>query len=114
MVIGTKALGVGELHQAHPAGLTPVGAVVGPGDVGIVVGDVLAGCRPGPGGEVVVMYLEDLPGHFDGGGDDETDGAELELHQGAIFDGEMVDGAVREGADEVEIADNGPWFGTRR
>jgi hypothetical protein len=40
--------------------------------------------------------------------------AEAEVHERAVLLGELVDGAVREGADEVEVADEWPRPRTRR
>lgn len=101
-----------ELRRAHLAGLAPVGPVGGPGDVGVVVGGVLAGCGLGAGGEAEVHGLEDLLGGVDGGAYDDGDGAEAEMHDGAVAAGEFVDGAVGEGAHQVEVADDRPTGGT--
>jgi hypothetical protein len=44
----------------------------------------------------------------------EKERAEAEVHERAVLLGELVDGAVREGADEVEVADEWPRPRTRR
>lgn len=59
------------------------------------------------------MGFKEEAGSGDGGTDDTGERAELELHDGAVTEGEGVDGAVREGTDEVEVADDWPGFGAR-
>ncbi|KAF7814027.1 Cytochrome P450 76C1 [Senna tora] len=48
-------------------------------------------------------------GHFDGGAHHNRDRSEPKLHDGPVLVGEGVDGAVREWAYEIEVADDGPW-----
>ena len=83
--VGFEASGAEELHQAHLAGLAPVRAVGGPGDVGVVVGGVFSGGGFGAGGEGDVVGFEEELGHGDGGADDDGEGAKAELHDGAVL-----------------------------
>ena len=108
--VGFEASGAEKLHQAHLPGLPPVGAVGGPGDVGVVVGRVFSGGGFGAVGEGDVVGFEDELGGGDGGGDDDGGGAEAEVDEGAVLLGEGVEGVVGEGADEVEVSDNRPWL----
>jgi hypothetical protein len=58
------------------------------------------------------VRLHDLPGSLGGGGDDDWVGAEVEEHERAVAPRQVLQGAVREAADEmVEAADDGqlPW-----
>lgn len=61
---------VEDFREEDFTGLAPVGAVGGPGHVGVVVGGVFAGGEGGPGGEVGVVDLEELFRHLGGGGDE--------------------------------------------
>jgi hypothetical protein len=55
-----------------------------------------------------VMRLHDLPGSLGGGGDDDRVGAEVEEHERAMAPRQVLQGAVREAADQmVEAADDG-------
>ncbi|KAF7072516.1 hypothetical protein CFC21_077626 [Triticum aestivum] len=114
VLVRLEALGAEELGEAHLAGLAPVGAVGGPGDVAVVVGGVPAGGGLGAVGEHHVVGLEEELGHLHGGADNDGEGPELELHERAVLLGQRVDGAVRERADEVEVADDRPRLGARR
>nr|CAB3495874.1 unnamed protein product [Digitaria exilis] len=104
-----------ELARAEELGLTqlarlaPVRAVGGPQYVGAAVEDVPAGRQPRPVEEGDVVGLEEEPGHGHRRADDGGVGAELERHERAVARGELVQGAVRERADEVEVADHRPW-----
>ena len=90
--------------------MPPVGAVGGPGDVGVVVGRVFSGGCFGAVGEDDVVCFEDELGGGDGGGDDDGAGAEAEVDEGAVLLGEGVERVVGEGADEVEVSDDRPWL----
>lgn len=78
--------------------MAPVRAVGGPSDVGVVVGGVFASGGFGPRDEGDVVGFEDEAGGVDRGGDNDGGGAEAEVHDWAVFEGEVVDGAVRERA----------------
>jgi hypothetical protein len=58
--------------------------------------------------------LKEQLGRLGRRGDDDGVGAEAEVHELAVLLGELVDGAVRERADQVEVADHRPWSRTRR
>ena len=93
-------------------GVAPVGPVGGPRHVGVVLASVLPGSSDGPAGEGLVVGLEDLLGHVRGGGHHNGAGPILEVEEGAIGLGEGVPGAVGDGANLVEVANDRPWFGT--
>lgn len=114
ILIRLEPLCAEQLHQAHPPRLAPVRAVRGPRDVGVIVRRVLPGGGFRPRSEGDVHGFEEHFGHVDGGPDDDGEGPEPEVHDGAVFLGEGVEGAVGEGADEVEVADYGPGGGARR
>nr|ACN29026.1 unknown [Zea mays] len=98
-----EQMGLPELARLAP--VRPAGR---PDDVGVVVGGVLPGRHPGAVDERRVAGPEEEPGRFHGGADDDGDGAEAERHERAVPRGERVDGAVRERADQVEVADHRP------
>lgn len=75
---------------------------------------MLAGGRPGAVQEEQVVGLEEQLGHLGRRGDDDGVGAEAEVHELAVLVGELVDGAVRERADQVQVADDRPWPRARR
>lgn len=87
---------------------------MGPRDVGIVISGVLSGGGFGARHESEIMGFEENLCHFDGGSDNDREGPESEVHDGAVFSGELMNGLVGQRADQVEISDEGPWFGTRR
>lgn len=93
--------------------MAPVCPVRGPRDVGIVVCGVFAGGGFRAADKINVHGFEEDFGHFNRGTDDYREGAEAELHNGTVFLGQLVDGAMREGANEIKVTDNGPWFWTR-
>lgn len=108
------ALGAEELERADFAELAPVVAVGGGGDAGAVVGDDLGDDGGGAGGEVEVVGFGDLLCGVGGGDHDDGELAEFEVHRWAEFAGEDVEGAVRDGAEEVvDVSDEGelPWAG---
>ena len=55
--------------------------------------------------EGLVVALEDFAGEFRGGDDDGVDGAELEVHQGAVDFGEVGEGLVGFRAELVDVSD---------
>lgn len=114
VLVRVEALGAKQLHQAHFSRLAPVRAVGRPRDVGIVVGGVLSGGGLRPGCEDEVVGLEEELGGGDGGAHDDGEGPEAELHDGPVLEREVVDGAVRERADEVKVANDGPRPWARR
>lgn len=71
---------------------------------------MFAGGKFGPTGEGDIMRFEEGLGHFNGGSYDDRERPEFELHDGTIFLGEGMDGAVGEMAYEVEVANDGPGF----
>lgn len=60
------------------------------------------------------MGFEEKLRRLNGGCDDDGEGAEAEVHYGAMFFGELMDGVVGERADQVEVSDEGPWLRPRR
>jgi hypothetical protein len=61
----------------------------------------------------MVVRAEDGPRGARRGDDERRDGAEAEEHDAvaAVLGGEVAEGDVREGADEVEVADDGELAG---
>lgn len=102
-----------ELRDAHFADVSPVVAVGGEGEVEEAVGEfgVGVGVGEGPGAAVEVVGAEDLLGEVGGGDDEGGDAAEVEEHDGAVVVGEVEEGAVGEGADLVEVAYYGEFWG---
>lgn len=59
------------------------------------------------------MGLDDLLGSGGGGDDEGGYGAQLEGDEGAVFEGEGVEGVVRGEAELVEVADDGEFSWAR-
>ena len=106
--------GAEELRGADSARLAQVRPVLGPHDVGGVVRGVPADRERRAAGERRVVGLEEEPGHLGGRADDDGHLPEPEVHERAVQLGELVDGAVRQLTQEVEVADNRPRLGARR
>jgi hypothetical protein len=106
-------LGAEELGGADLASLAEVRAVGSPQDVGVVVRGVLADGEPRRVAERRVVGLEEELGYLQGRADDDGHGPEPELHERAVEPGELAGGAVRQLAQQVEVADDWPWLGAR-
>jgi len=104
---------VEELRLAELAALTPVRTVGLVEEATAVVGGVLAGRRLRTVDEGQVVGPEEEPRRVDRRPDDDGEGAEPQGHERAIPLGELVDGAVREPADQVQVADHRPRPGAR-
>lgn len=86
------AAGGKELGDADAAGLAPVGAGRGEGDVGAAEGEVVDGDGMGAAGEGVVVGAEDVAGEAGGGDHEGGDLAELEVEEGAMLGGHPGEG----------------------
>lgn len=89
---GADAAGGEELGDADAAGLAPVGAGGGEGDVGAAEGEMVDGDGMGAAGEGVVVGAEDVAGEAGGGDDEGGDPAELEVEEGAVLGGHAGEG----------------------
>lgn len=96
-----------ELRHAELLHELPKGPVGGEGEVGRAVGEVVDGGQTGPVGEGGLVGFEDLFGGFGGGNNKAGDRAEAEVEERAMAGGELVEGFVGQGAEEVEMADDG-------
>lgn len=108
---GAHAPEAQQLEHAELAGLPPVLAVRGEGDVGVVEGELLSRLEDGSAGEDDVVGFKDGLQCVAGGDDEGGDAAEAEEHDWAVLLGEAEEGVVGRGADLVEVADDGqpPW-----
>jgi hypothetical protein len=109
VAVGSNFLVAEEVRGGDLPDLAPVLAVGGEGDVcGAVEEDVGDGGR-GPGSEHVVMCAQDSLSSARRGDDEGWHGAETDEHEPvpAVLGGEVTEGDVREGADEVQVADDG-------
>jgi hypothetical protein len=98
---GEHALRAEDLGGAELAELAPVLAGRREDDVRPAVEHDLAAEKPGAGGEVGVVRLEDLARHLPRRDDHERGLAELEHHERAVGAGEVPERAVREHVHQV-------------
>lgn len=81
----------------------PVGAVGGEGDIGAAKGEVLSSDELGAVCKDMVVGLEHKSRQFWRGDDDGGDLAKLEVEDGAELTGEVREGVVGHGGEEVEV-----------
>ncbi|KAB8107084.1 hypothetical protein EE612_041650 [Oryza sativa] len=100
-LLGAEQVGGDELPR-----LAPVVAVGGEGDVGGAIGEDVGDGGARPRREHVVVSPEDGLGGARGRDDEVAHLAELEEHEavGGVLLGEVAEGDVRVGADEVHVA----------
>ncbi|CAA7404886.1 unnamed protein product [Spirodela intermedia] len=92
----------------------PVLVVWGERHIAAAVDEGSGGGGEGPGDEGDVLGLEHLPRRLHGGDNEGGGLPEVEEHEGAVLAGELTEGAVRQGAELVEIADEGEFGRGRR
>lgn len=75
------------------------------------IGQVVNRCTHEPVREAGLVRFQELLREFRARNDHGGDGAEEDLHGGAVARGERVERLVRQGGDEMEVADDGegPW-----
>ena len=116
MAVGPDFLVGEEVRGDDLLDLAPVLAVGRKGDARGAIEEDVGGRGVGPGREDVVLRAEDGLRRARRGDDDRRYGAEVEEHEAvaAMPGGEVTERDVREGADEVQVADDGEPPGRRR
>ena len=116
MAVGVHLLDCEEVCSDELPGLAPVLAVRGQGDVRRAVHESVGDGGRRARGEDVVVRAHDRLRRARGRHDQVGDGAEAEEHEaaGGVLGGEVTEGDVREGADEVQVADDGERRRARR
>ena len=101
-----------KLYDADFSGLAPIGAVGGEGDVRAAEGEVLGSGEWRLTSEDVIVGFEDEDGESGGGDHHGGDLAQVEVDNGAEFEGEVGQTVVGHVCEEVEVAND--WKRRRR
>jgi len=109
MAVGVHLLDGEEVCGDELPGPTPVFAVGSQGDVRRAVQESVGEGGRRARGEDVVVGAHDRLRRARGRHDEVGDGTEAEEHEAAagVLGGEVTEGDVREGADQVQVADDG-------
>ena len=116
MAVGPDLLVCEEVRGGNLLDLAPVLTVRGEGDVRGAIEEDVGDGGVGPGREDVVLCAEHGLRGARRGDDERWYGAEVEEHEAiaAMPGGEVTEGDMRQGADEVQVADDGEPAARRR